>query len=34
MSSSFNLINEPFIPCLRSDGQLEEYNLQDVLGRE
>ena len=31
MSLSFNLIEEPFIPCLRTNGQTEEYNLRDVL---
>ncbi len=28
---SFNLIQEPFIPCLRTDGEFAEYGLQDVL---
>ena len=29
--SSFNLIEKPFIPCLRTDGGFTEYGLRDVL---
>jgi CRISPR system Cascade subunit CasA len=31
MTISFNLIEKPFIPCLRLDGQTAEYGLRDVL---
>jgi CRISPR system Cascade subunit CasA len=31
MTLSFNLIEQPFIPCVRLDGQAAEYGLQDVL---
>ena len=31
MPPSFNLIDEPFLPCLRSDGAASEYGLRDVL---
>jgi len=31
VSLSFDLISEPFIPCLRTDGQFVEYGLRDVL---
>jgi CRISPR system Cascade subunit CasA len=28
---SFNLIDGPFIPCVRADGSSAEYSLRDVL---
>ena len=28
---SFNLIDQPFIPCVRHDGQTVECGLRDVL---
>lgn len=31
MSFSFNLINEPWIPCLASDGKHRELGIRDVL---
>jgi len=31
MTISFNLIEKPFISCVRLDGQPDEYNLRDVL---
>ncbi len=31
MTFSFNLIEEPFIPCVRLDGQTVEYGLADTL---
>ncbi|MDB5311576.1 MAG: CRISPR-associated protein Cse1 family [Gemmataceae bacterium] len=31
MSPSFNLIKEPFIPCVRLGGESVEYGLRDVL---
>jgi CRISPR system Cascade subunit CasA len=31
MTFSFNLIEKPFIPCVRLDGQMVEYGLQDAL---
>jgi CRISPR system Cascade subunit CasA len=31
MTISFNLIDKPFIPCVRLDGQTVEYGLRDAL---
>ncbi|HJZ55960.1 MAG TPA: type I-E CRISPR-associated protein Cse1/CasA [Gemmataceae bacterium] len=31
MSPSFNLVEEPFIPCVHLDGSPAEYGLRDVL---
>src|SRR5262245_30768974 len=31
MTVSFNLIHEPFVPCVRFDGRTVEYGLRDVL---
>src|SRR5690242_11229849 len=31
MTFSFSLIEQPFIPCVRLDGQAVEYGLRDVL---
>ncbi len=31
MTLSFNLLDEPFIPCVRPDGQTVEYGLRDAL---
>jgi CRISPR system Cascade subunit CasA len=31
MTFSYNLIEEPFIPCVQLDGQTAEYGLRDVL---
>lgn len=31
MSFSFNLIDEKWIPCIRSDGSRDEFGLRDVL---
>ena len=31
MTISFNLIEQPFVPCVRLDGQPVEYGLRDVL---
>lgn len=33
MTHSFNLIDEPFVPCLRPDGSRTELGLRDVLAR-
>ena len=32
-SPSFNLINEPFIPCIKSDGERAEFGLLETLTR-
>ena len=31
MTFSYDLISEPFIPCLLLDGQTVEYGLGDTL---
>jgi CRISPR system Cascade subunit CasA len=31
MTFSFNLVEEPFVPCTLPDGQAVEYSLRDVL---
>src|SRR5438876_12141437 len=31
MTFSFNLIDEPFLPCFRLDGLPVEYGMRDVL---
>lgn len=31
MSFSFNLIDQPWIPCLREDGSPDELSIQDIL---
>ena len=31
MTSSFNLVNECWVPCVRMDGQIEERSLRDTL---
>lgn len=33
MTYSFNLIDQPWIPCARMDGSVEEFSLREVLAR-
>jgi CRISPR system Cascade subunit CasA len=33
MAPSFNLINQPWIPCIRTNGQRDELSLRDALAQ-
>jgi CRISPR system Cascade subunit CasA len=33
MTYSFNLIDQPWIPCTKLDGRMEELNLRETLAR-
>ena len=33
MTFFFNLIEKPFIPCVRLDGRSVEFGLRDVLAK-
>ena len=33
METEFNLVDEPWVPCIRTDGQAEHLSLRDTLIR-
>ncbi len=33
MDSQFNLVDKPWIPCIRQDGQVVELSLRDTLAQ-
>ena len=33
MDSQFNLVDKPWIPCIRQDGQVVELSFRDTLAQ-